>query len=113
MGMALDAGWAAILGALVGAFASLAGIPLAHWVQQRRASSLAEKRRARLRGMLSGRNYTWRNIDALAASIGADRDTTTELLIEIDARASFSNPGSWALVSRAPWPYDLQPREDS
>ncbi|MDY7099113.1 MAG: hypothetical protein SXU28_13340 [Pseudomonadota bacterium] len=109
--MAMDAGLAGILGAAIGASASLAGIPLTHWVQQRKASSLAEKRRARLRGMLSGKRYTWRSLESLAASIGADPQTTMELLIEIDARASFSNSNSWALVSRAPWPDDLQPVE--
>jgi len=111
--MALDAGWAAVLGALIGAGATLAGIPITHWVQQRRANSLAEKRRARLRGMLNGKRYVWRSLDALAASIGADHETTKELLIEIDARASFSNGKSWALVSRAPWPEDLQPIDEA
>ncbi len=86
---------------------------MTHWVQQRRATSLADKRRARLRGMLSGKQHKWRSIDALAASIGADADTTVELLIEIEARASFANPKSWALVSRAPWPEDLQPLGES
>jgi hypothetical protein len=107
--MGLDAGWAGVIGATIGASAALGGIPLTDWVQNKRATSLADKRRARLRGMLSGNKFTWRTLEALSSSIGADEDTTKELLIEIDARASFSNPRSWALVSRAPWPDDLQP----
>lgn len=112
--MTLDAGWAGVLGAAVGAAvgaaATLVGIPITHWVQNKRALSLAEKRRERLRGMLSGGQYKWRSLDALSSSIGADDSVTTELLIEIDARASFTNPRSWALVSRAGWPDDLQPK---
>lgn len=104
----LDAGWAGVLGAVVGALATLAGIPLNHWLLNKRANSLAEKRKARLRVMLNGERYTWRSIEALAASIGADELSTKALLIEIDARASLSNGQSWALVSRAPWPEDLQ-----
>jgi hypothetical protein len=109
--MALDAGWAGILGALVGVAGTISGNVLTHWLQNRREDTLAEERRARLRGMLSGDKFTWRSLETLAASIGADEATTTKLLIEIDARASFSNGRSWALISRAPWPDDLQPRE--
>lgn len=107
---AIDPAWAGVIGAAIGAAGALCGIPLAHWLKEGRASTLAEVRRSRLRGMLSGQKYTWRSLDALAASIGADHQTTLELLIEIDARASFSNSNSWALVSRAPWPDDLQPQ---
>lgn len=107
--MALDAGWAAVIGAAIGAVATVAGGVVTHWLQNRRASSLAEKRRARLKQMLSGDTYTWRSLNVLAASIGADEITTAELLIEIDARASLTNNQSWALVSRAPWPADMQP----
>lgn len=109
--MPLDAGWAGVIGAGIGAAATLAGTALLHWLQNKRTNSLADKRRARLRGMLSGNRFKWRSLDALSASIGADEATTTELLIEIEARASFTNPKSWALVSVAPWPDDLQPIE--
>lgn len=109
--MSIGPEWVGVIGALVGAGASLAGIPLSHAIKVKRANSLAETRRARLRGMLNGKRYTWRSLEALASSIGADEGTTKELLIEIDARASFKNPRSWALVSRAPWPEDLQPAE--
>ena len=106
--MTLDAGWAGVAGAAIGAIATIAGGALTHWLQNRRTASLAEKRRTRLKQMLSGQTYTWRSLEVLAASIGADQTTTAELLIEIDARASLSNNRSWALVSRAPWPADMQ-----
>lgn len=109
--MALDAGWAGVLGAAIGAIATVMGIPITHWLQNKRELSLAAKRRERLRGMLSGNKLKWRSIDALASSIGANEDETKKLLIEIEARAAFTDARKWALVSRAPWPDDLQPKE--
>ena len=108
-GQAMDAGLAALIGALIGAAATLGGNWLTYTLQNRRAYSLAEKRRQRLRQMLNGDKYIWRSLDALSAAIGADETTTAELLIEIDARASISNGRSWALISRAPFPEDMQP----
>ena len=105
----MDEGCAAIVGALIGVAATLAGSALTHWLQTKRQTSLAEKQRNRLRRMLNGEKYKWRSIATLAASIGASEETTAELLIEIDARTSLSNGKSWALESRAPWPSDLQP----
>jgi len=58
--------------------------------------------------MLSGNKYKWRSLEALSAAIGADETTTAELLIEIDARASIANGKSWALISSAPFPEDMQ-----
>ena len=111
--MALDPGWAAIIGAISGAVISVAsGVAtsvITAWINGKKARSLAEKRRSRLRGMLSGDRFRWRSLKQLSASIGADDATTMELLIEIDARASLSNPQMWALVSRAPWPDNVQP----
>lgn len=105
----MDVEWVGVVGAAIGAVATLSGNCLSFWLQNKRQSSLAEKRRQRLRQMLGGERYTWRSIEALAAAVGADESTTAELLIEIDARASMSNSKSWALVSRAPFPDDMQP----
>ncbi|SRR5207247_7251028 len=108
--MALDPGWAGIIGTAVGGILTIGGNAVLEKQKASRANSLAAKRRERLRQMLSGERYTWRNLKVLAAAIGADEKTTAELLIEIDARASLDNTGSWALVSRAPWPKDVQPK---
>ena len=105
----MDAGSAGVIGAAIGAGATLAGNWLTYWLQNKRTSSLAEKRRQRLIRMLSGDKFTWRSLEALSAAIGADEAITAELLIEIDARASISNGKSWALISRAPFPDDMQP----
>lgn len=107
--MALDAGWAGVIGAGVGIVGTLATPIVTQWVQTRGEKRLADKRRERLRKLLSGEKYTWRSMKVLAASIGADEATTAALLIEIDARASLSNGDHWALESRAPYPEDLQP----
>lgn len=109
--MALDPGWAGIIGAAVGSAITIGGNSVLEWQKNRKGVSLAEKRKQRLRQMLNSERYTWRSLTVLAASIGADEKTTAELLIEIDARASLDNTGSWALVSRAPWPEDVQPKE--
>ena len=98
----LDAGWAGVLGALIGVLGTLATTCLTHKFQNARASSLSEKRRARLRRLLSDKKYVWRNIDTLAAAIGADESATMELLIEIEARVDLKDKKKWALETRAP-----------
>jgi len=109
--VALDPGWAGIIGTAVGGVLTIGGNAILEWQKNRRAASLSEKRKQRLRQMLGGERYTWRSLKVLAAAIGADERTTAELLLEIDARASLDNTGSWALVSRAPWPKDVQPKK--
>ena len=107
----LDAGWAGVLGAFIGAAATLLATYIAHHLQNSRANSLADIRRRRLKAMLGRDKFKWCSIATLAAAVGADENTTAELLMEIDARASLSNNRSWALVSRAPWPEDIQPED--
>lgn len=111
----MSAEWAGVIGALLGAILGAATTVLTAWLtwrwQNRRTEALAEKRRERLRRMLSSQKYVWRNIETLAAAIGADKETTLELLIEIDARKSFTNDKSWALISRRPWPEEEQPED--
>jgi hypothetical protein len=111
----MAAEWAGAIGALLGAIIGAGTTVLTAWLtwrwQNRRVATLAEKRRQVLVRMLSSERQKWRSIDALAASIGADKETTLELLIEIDARKSYTNDKSWALISRAPWPEDQQPED--
>ncbi|MEO9468175.1 hypothetical protein [Parasphingorhabdus sp.] len=102
---------AALIGAAVGAGSSLLTTWLAHKLRTRRENSLDEKRRMRLKLLLNGKRYKWRDIDTLASAIGADDIKTKELLIEIDARQSLSNNSSWGLISRNPYPEDIQPTE--
>ena len=95
----------------LGGILTIGGTAVLEKQKSHRANSLAQKRRERLRQMLSGERYKWRSLKVLSAAVGADENTTAELLIEIDSRASLDNTGSWALVSRPPWPKDVQPNK--
>ncbi len=99
----MDAGTAGVLGALVGVLGSIGVAIVQHWLPNRRADNLAKKRRAQLLKLLSDPSYEWRNLTTLMAAIGADVQITTELLIEIDARASIPDGEKWALISRVPF----------
>lgn len=100
--------WIGVIGTAVGAIITLSGHWLNHNLQNKRANSIADKRRNRLKRELEDQQYTWRSIERLAASIGADEATTTELLIEIGARASLTNVKVWALETRAPYPNETK-----
>ena len=95
-----------VLGAAIGACATLGAQWLNHFLQNKKANSLAEKRRQRLRRELENKRFVWRSLERLTAVIGADQETTVGLLIEIDARAEKANANLWALESRAPYPED-------
>jgi hypothetical protein len=105
----LSAEGAALIGAAIGGASTIVGNIVTHWLANRRSEKLDVKRKARLRTMLTGDEYVWRSIGALSSAIGADKEKTASLLIEIDARQSISNNDSWALVSRRPFPDDMQP----
>lgn len=105
----LTAEGAALIGATIGAVATIVGNIITHWLGTRKDAKLDAKRKERLRYLLSGDKHVWRNIETLSAAIGTDKDKTASLLIEIDARASMTSNGSWALLSRKPFPDDFQP----
>jgi hypothetical protein len=100
--------WIGVIGTVVGAATTLSGHWLNHKLQNKRANSIADKRRDRLKRELQDQQYIWRSIERLGASIGADEATTTELLIEIGARASITNAKVWALETRAPYPNETK-----
>ncbi|QTD54551.1 hypothetical protein [Parasphingorhabdus cellanae] len=102
---------AVLIGAIVGAIASLSTVFLTHWLSKRREYRLDDKRKERLILLLRGEKYKWRNIETLSSAVGADIIKTKELLLEIDARQSLSNNSSWGLISRNPFPEDIQPKE--
>ena len=53
-------------------------------------------------------------IEYLAEATGATEEKTVRLLLEIDARRSFTKGStSWALVSRAPFPDDAMADEQT
>lgn len=60
-------------------------------------------RKAILKTLLERRpdNKPWMELDTLSHVIGADRETTIRLLIEINARGNMLEQEVWALQSKA------------
>jgi hypothetical protein len=106
----MDSGTAGIIGAAVGGIISLVGTlsatALRHYLRTRTTLALDKLRKERLKQMLSTPKYTWRSMENLASAIGADEETTAELLLQIGARKSMANRDNWALISRSPFPDD-------
>ncbi len=100
---------AVVIGTVIGVIGSLATTSLNHYLQSHRADQRSEKRKKILCKMLNDKDHKWRSIQQLSAAIGADHQTTMDLLIELDARKSITNKPMWALISHAPWPKEDQP----
>lgn len=65
---------------------------------------LDEKRRRLLKEALDHppKGTEWRKLTTLCGLIGAEPNETTRLLIELGARGSETNNGTWALLSDKP-----------
>ncbi len=99
--------WTAVIGligSIVGAVLVILGNVLLNIVQRRKEKKLDEARKKLLVTMLSSSD--WRKLSTLFRVIGADRDTTTRLLIELGARGSEKpRPDGeevWGLISKHP-----------
>lgn len=105
-------GWltSEVVAGLVGGLTAISGQLFVHWYQQRPQAQLDESRKESLRFMLDPKNMPdsvsdgWRKIETLQRVIGADRETTTRLLVEIGARGSMKNADVWALIRDKPIP---------
>lgn len=93
-----------VTGAVIGSVATIAVQWLAHCLQEKSAAKRNAPRRALLLEMLNAPQYSWRNLDVLMHVVGADEETTKQLLLEIGARASEDGQRKWGLVSRNPLP---------
>jgi hypothetical protein len=93
-------------GVIVGSVFATAGQFAFHWFQERPRRQANEKRKALLKQMLNHPSYTWRSFDRLKHVIGADEETTKQLLLEIGARASEDGEDQWGLMSRNPFKND-------
>ena len=97
--------WIAIIGLLGGIFGGLlviVGNFLLNWVQHRKEEALDRARTRLLKQLLE--TADWRELSILRRVIGADRETTTRLLIEMHARGS-KKPREdgeelWGLISK-------------
>jgi hypothetical protein len=75
-----------------------------NWLQHRNEKTLDDARKKLLEKMLYSSD--WRKLSTLFRVIGADRDTTTRLLIELGARGSEKQRPDgeevWGLISKHP-----------
>ena len=96
--------WSGLVGSFVGAAAALAGVWLGHHLQTRRESRRDEGRKAMLRHMLDNKppDTEWRYLTTMARVIGASKDETAKLLIDIGARGSKTESDGWAYVKEKP-----------
>lgn len=97
---------AGFVGGVSGAALTLLSVVLNHWLTHRKQRALDKKRKALLLQMLSQRptGVDWRKMDTLSGVIGASREETARLLIELGARSSETGEDVWALLSEKPLP---------
>ncbi len=97
--------WLGLVGALIGSVSTLAGQWLKHLWETSESRKRDDGRKALLRQMLDNPGPTgWRRMATMAGVIGANRDETACLLIDIGARASETGNDTWAYISRKPLP---------
>ncbi|NAZ85500.1 hypothetical protein [Kineococcus indalonis] len=90
-----------LLGVLVGGLIQLAS----QWMAGYQKRSLDNTRIDLLQKMLNDDRHSWRKLETCSRVIGADRETTIELLIRAGARASEreGEENIWGLVSKHPF----------
>lgn len=99
--------WAAILGAIVGGVLTITGNWLHYRWTTQRDRDLRGQRKALLEKMLNNPGKSgWRKMSTLSGVIGASRDETAELLIELKARRSTKGEDVWAYIKDQPLPSD-------
>ncbi len=97
--------WAGIIGVVVGGVVTLAGQWLQHRWKTAESRKRDEKRKELLREMLNNPGPEgWRDMKTMSGVIGASRDETARLLIEIAARASETEKDVWAYIKDKPLP---------
>lgn len=109
----MDSGVAAFLGALLGALASLGGIVIKERLQADRAEKIKKPKKELLTDMLNG-DRKWRKLSTLANVTGMTDPEAKQLLVEIGARGSETDPSLWGLVTRNPLPtHDVEPNDEN
>ena len=94
----------AIIGAVIGSIATIAGQVINHCLTERSKTRADRPRKTLLKQMLNDKRHEWRNLSTLMHVIGTDEETAKRLLIEIGARASENGEPIWALMSNKPLP---------
>ncbi len=97
--------WLGVFGASIGSAITLAGQWCKHQWETNEARKRDEGRRVLLRQMLDNPGSNgWRKMATLSGVIGANRDETARLLIDINARASETGNDVWAYLTEKPLP---------
>ena len=96
--------WSGTLSTLLGAAIAFAGMWFKHYLQTHEQKRRDEGRRAILRRMLDNmpENKEWRHLTTMARVIGASKDETARLLIDIGARGSETDSDGWAYITDKP-----------
>jgi len=93
------------IGVVLGSALTIGGQWLKHLWQTSDARERDKKRKSMLEHMLENPGPNgWRKMETLSGVIGATRDETAQLLIEIDARASETGSDTWAYIKNKPLP---------
>jgi hypothetical protein len=94
-----------LLGVVVGGLGHFLLDRFRHDRETKAQLQLDEKRKAYLKSMLVNPGPEgWRKMKTLSAVIGASRDETARLLIELNARASETGDDVWAFIKDKPLP---------
>jgi hypothetical protein len=100
----MDAAWIGLIGVAVGSVLTTVKDFSTAWYANRKQRALDKGRTKLLRQMLDARD--WRKLSTLSRVIGADADTTRQLLIELGARGSEklseADEEVWGLISKHP-----------
>jgi hypothetical protein len=97
----MDSGVAVVIGAIVGALASLGGTLLAEWIKVARERKLDRVCEDTLRKRFEASDRQWVPLEKLMECIGADDKTTIRYLLMIGARRSLVGNNAWGLKD---WP---------
>jgi hypothetical protein len=95
------------IGVITGAIISIIGNLIQEWYKNKDKKELEDKRKRLLLQMLNNPKFEWRDINTLSNVIGATKDETRRLLININARSSEKRDNGkelWALIKKQPLP---------
>ncbi|MBB5708331.1 hypothetical protein [Sphingopyxis panaciterrulae] len=101
----MSAFWWGVFGTTIGSGVTLLGQWIKHCWETSKAEEFDNRRKAMLRSLLDKPGSTgWRKMATLSGVIGASREETARLLIEIEARGSETGNDSWAYLKDKPLP---------
>ena len=93
--------WLGVVGAMIGSAMTFFGQWLQHHWQTGQARKLDDKRKAILRDLMAHPGPTgWKGMEGMMQAIGASREETARLLIEMDARGNAQAGGNdvWGYI---------------